>query len=149
MCNYYYCASIPVPLFARAFIVPFLSLFLPTPFSLRINSSYHFFLFFLELPPSMKGRRWWIDERASIDSSRPDKRRRKRNALSQIIWALGVNRETKTFRFSSLRYCWGRREKERERDREIEKKKHVSQGSQVFRRAVTVSRATLPFAPLR
>jgi len=98
----------------------------------------------------MEARRWWIDERASIDSSRPDKRRRERNALSQIIWALGVNRETKTFRFSSLRYCWGRREKERERDREIEKKKkRLTQGSQVFRRAVTVSRATLPFAPRR
>lgn len=89
----------------------------------------------------MLDRRARVDRFIAVESTQKEER----NALSQIVWALVVNRETKTFRFSSLHHCWGRREKERGRERERDRMKkkttsHVShKGVQVFRRAVTVS----------
>lgn len=52
----------------RAFIVPFLSLSTHSP-RVLILSSYQFVF---SSPLSSHPRRWWIDERASIGSSRPD-----------------------------------------------------------------------------
>lgn len=54
--------------------------------------------------------------------SRPDTRKRERNALLQIVWALVANRETKTVRFSFLHW-WGCSEKDQKRQREEERKK--------------------------
>lgn len=71
MCNYYIMLVSPFRFSPVLSSFPFyLSLPAPPFPALLILSSYHFFfLFFLEVPPSLEGRRWWIDERASIDSS--------------------------------------------------------------------------------
>lgn len=133
ICNYYYRTRYPRsafrPCFHRSLSI---SLFFNCLllFHLRINSFPRIiFSPLLSRTTPSEGRRWWIDERASIDLSRPDhvRRRDRETHYSQnFVWALVVNRETTTFRFSSLRV--GVVEKKGGRKREIEKKSNVSQG---------------------